>query len=58
MSFFSFPGATESSLLDKMNKNHSGNRYFEQSLMSPSFVIKHYAGSVKYTIGVNIQNQL
>lgn len=46
----SFPGATETSLLDKLNKNHSGHKYYEQSLIEHAFVIKHYAGSVKYNI--------
>lgn len=46
----SFPGASETSLLDKLNKNHSGHKYYEQSLIEQAFVIKHYAGSVKYSI--------
>ena len=50
----SFPGATESSLLDKLDKNHSGHKYYEQSLIQQAFVIKHYAGSVKYNIEVSL----
>ncbi|KAJ7385785.1 hypothetical protein OS493_013819 [Desmophyllum pertusum] len=46
----SFPGATESSLLTKLDKNHSGDKHYEQSLIQQAFVIKHYAGSVKYKI--------
>lgn len=46
----SFPGATESSLLAKLDKNHSGHKYYEQSLIHQAFVIKHYAGNVKYNI--------
>ena len=49
----SFPGASETSLLDKLNKNHSGHKYYEQSLIEQAFVIKHYAGSVKYNIQVS-----
>lgn len=46
----SFPGASETSLLDKLNKNQSGHKYYDQSLIEQAFVIKHYAGSVKYDI--------
>ena len=53
-SVFSFPGATETSLLDKLNKNQSGHKYYEQSLIEQAFVIKHYAGSVKYNIQVSL----
>ena len=48
----SFPGASETSLLDKLNKNQSGHKYYDQSLIEQAFVIKHYAGSVKYDIQV------
>lgn len=51
-SSYSFPGASETSLLDKLNKNQSGHKYYEQSLIEQAFVIKHYAGSVKYNIQV------
>ncbi|CAH3198813.1 unnamed protein product, partial [Porites evermanni] len=46
----SFPGASETSLLDKLNKNQSGHVHYEHSLIQDAFVIKHYAGSVKYNI--------
>lgn len=52
-SSYSFPGASETSLLDKLNKNQSGHKYYEQSLIEQAFVIKHYAGSVKYNIQVS-----
>lgn len=52
--FCSFPGATETSLLDKLNQNQSGHTYYEQSLIHQAFVIKHYAGSVKYNIQVSM----
>ena len=49
---FSFPGATESSLLAKVNKTHSCHKFYELFLMEDAFVVKHYAGSVKYDIKV------
>ncbi|KAK3742086.1 hypothetical protein QZH41_017546 [Actinostola sp. cb2023] len=45
-----FPRATEITLLEKMNKTHCSNNYYDPSLMGPSFTVKHYAGSVKYKI--------
>ncbi|EDO38834.1 predicted protein [Nematostella vectensis] len=46
----SFPGATETSLLDKINKTHSSHSNYVPSLLDPSFEIKHYAGAVQYSI--------
>ncbi|XP_031570489.1 unconventional myosin-IXa-like [Actinia tenebrosa] len=46
----SFPGATKFSLLNKINKTHSANQYYELSLINPSFMVKHYAGNVEYQI--------
>jgi hypothetical protein len=48
----SFPGATKTSLLEKINKTHSANKFYEPSLRNPTFVVKHYAGSVEYKITV------
>uniref|UniRef100_A0A3P9JVP6 Myosin IXAa n=1 Tax=Oryzias latipes TaxID=8090 RepID=A0A3P9JVP6_ORYLA len=46
-----FPQATNQTLLDKFRRQHEGNRYIEFSaVMEPAFIIKHYAGKVKYGV--------
>ncbi|XP_052416151.1 unconventional myosin-IXAa isoform X10 [Carassius gibelio] len=46
-----FPQATNQTLLDKFKRQHEGNRYIEfPAVMEPAFIIKHYAGKVKYGV--------
>lgn len=49
----SFPQATNQTLLDKFKRQHEGNSYIEfPAVMEPAFIIKHYAGKVKYGVKV------
>uniref|UniRef100_H3DDJ4 Myosin IXB n=1 Tax=Tetraodon nigroviridis TaxID=99883 RepID=H3DDJ4_TETNG len=46
-----FPHATDETLLAKFKQQHQGNKYFVPTpVMEPAFVIKHFAGKVKYQI--------
>ncbi|XP_067256324.1 unconventional myosin-IXAa isoform X5 [Chanodichthys erythropterus] len=46
-----FPQATNQTLLDKFKRQHEGNGYIEfPAVMEPAFIIKHYAGKVKYGV--------
>uniref|UniRef100_A0A8B9MMC7 Myosin IXA n=1 Tax=Accipiter nisus TaxID=211598 RepID=A0A8B9MMC7_9AVES len=46
-----FPQATNQTLLDKFKRQHEGNSYIEfPAVMEPAFIIKHYAGKVKYRV--------
>ncbi|XP_070619064.1 unconventional myosin-IXa isoform X6 [Erythrolamprus reginae] len=46
-----FPQATNQTLLDKFKRQHEGNLYIEfPAVMEPAFIIKHYAGKVKYGV--------
>ncbi|XP_051984241.1 unconventional myosin-IXAa-like [Xyrauchen texanus] len=46
-----FPQATNQTLLDKFKRQHEGNGYIEfPAVMEPAFIIKHYAGKVKYRV--------
>ncbi|XP_053127814.1 unconventional myosin-IXa isoform X2 [Hemicordylus capensis] len=46
-----FPQATNQTLLDKFKRQHEGNPYIEfPTVMEPAFIIKHYAGKVKYGV--------
>uniref|UniRef100_A0A8C8B0M4 Myosin IXA n=1 Tax=Otus sunia TaxID=257818 RepID=A0A8C8B0M4_9STRI len=48
-----FPQATNQTLLDKFKRQHEGNSYIEfPAVMEPAFIIKHYAGKVKYGVKV------
>lgn len=50
---FSFPQASNQTLLDKFKRQHEGNSYIEfPAVMEPAFIIRHYAGKVKYGIKV------
>lgn len=52
-SLLSFPQATNQTLLDKFKRQHEGNSYIEfPAVMEPAFIIKHYAGKVKYGVKV------
>ncbi|XP_064187765.1 si:zfos-588f8.1 isoform X4 [Anguilla rostrata] len=46
-----FPHATDQTLLAKFKQQHQGNKYFVPTpVMEPAFVIRHFAGMVKYQI--------
>ncbi|XP_059768831.1 unconventional myosin-IXa isoform X1 [Balaenoptera ricei] len=46
-----FPQATNQTLLDKFKHQHEENSYIEfPAVMEPAFIIKHYAGKVKYGV--------
>ncbi|KAF2985697.1 hypothetical protein EK904_003131, partial [Melospiza melodia maxima] len=46
-----FPQATNQTLLDKFKRQHEGSSYIEfPAVMEPAFIIKHYAGKVKYGV--------
>lgn len=53
--YFSFPQATNQTLLDKFKRQHEGNSYIEfPAVMEPAFIIRHYAGKVKYGVKVSV----
>ncbi|XP_062413104.1 si:zfos-588f8.1 isoform X3 [Sardina pilchardus] len=46
-----FPHATDKTLLAKFKQQHHSNKYFVATpVMEPAFVIRHFAGNVKYQI--------
>ncbi|KAL2089837.1 hypothetical protein ACEWY4_014525 [Coilia grayii] len=46
-----FPHATDKTLLAKFKQQHHSNKYFVATpVMEPAFVIRHFAGKVKYQI--------
>ncbi|KAJ8249255.1 hypothetical protein GJAV_G00232830 [Gymnothorax javanicus] len=46
-----FPQATNQTLLDKFKRQHDANSYIEfPAVMEPAFIIRHYAGKVKYGV--------
>ncbi|XP_062946644.1 unconventional myosin-IXa [Cynocephalus volans] len=46
-----FPQATNQTLLDKFKHQHEENSYIEfPAVLEPAFIIKHYAGKVKYGV--------
>lgn len=52
----SFPQATDSTLLEKFKQQHQDNAFFVQTpVREPAFVIRHFAGKVKYQIKVKEQ---
>lgn len=49
----SFPHATSQTLLAKFKQQHEDNRYFQGTpVLEPAFIIRHFAGRVKYQIKV------
>ena len=52
---YSFPGATNETLLVKFNssRNHHRLYYDTPQMRESAFIVEHYAGSVKYSIEVN-----
>ena len=56
---FSFPGANNQTLLSQFNNVHKSNPYFESPVVKEdAFIIKHYAGKVKYHIKVRCLTSL
>ncbi|XP_051739248.1 unconventional myosin-IXAb isoform X15 [Ctenopharyngodon idella] len=46
-----FPQASNQTLLDKFKRQHEGSGYIEfPAVMEPAFIIRHYAGKVKYGV--------
>ncbi|XP_038157231.1 unconventional myosin-IXAa-like isoform X1 [Cyprinodon tularosa] len=46
-----FPQASNQTLLDKFKRQHEGNSYIDfPAVMEPAFIIRHYAGKVKYGV--------
>ncbi|KAM6937028.1 unconventional myosin-IXAa-like [Xenentodon cancila] len=46
-----FPQASNQTLLDKFKRQHEGNGYIDfPAVMEPAFIIRHYAGKVKYGV--------
>ncbi|XP_077291257.1 unconventional myosin-IXa-like isoform X3 [Arctopsyche grandis] len=46
-----FPGATNETLLQKFNTVHKENIFYEKpQRREPAFIVKHYAGKVKYQV--------
>ena len=51
MSCFSFPGATNETLLQKFHKENKNNEFYEvPQKFEHAFLINHYAGKVKYQV--------
>lgn len=49
----SFPHATNQTLLAKFKQQHEENKFFVGTpVMEPAFIIRHFAGKVKYQIKV------
>lgn len=49
--YFSFPGATNKTLLTKFSYHHKNATYYQvPQLKEEAFMIVHYAGKVKYQI--------
>lgn len=49
--FFSFPGSSSDTLLQKFNSVHKENKFYEMPQRKENaFIVKHYAGRVKYQV--------
>lgn len=49
--YYSFPGATNETLLQKFNSVHKDNTFYEKPQKKENaFIIQHYAGKVKYQV--------
>lgn len=56
--YSSFPHATDETLLAKFKQQHQGNKYFVPTpVMEPAFVIRHFAGKVKYQVKVRLTSR-
>lgn len=50
---FSFPGGTNEALLQKFNSIHNNTKFYEKPQRKEgAFIIRHYAGKVKYQVSV------
>lgn len=50
---YSFPGATNETLLQKFNSCHKENPFYEKPQRKENaFIIRHYAGKVKYQVNI------
>lgn len=50
----SFPGATNETLLQKFNSVHKDSQFYEKPQKKENaFIIRHYAGKVKYQVRVH-----
>lgn len=48
---FSFPGATNETLVQKFNSVHKDNEFYEiPQRRESAFIVRHYAGKVKYQV--------
>jgi len=48
---FSFPGSSSETLLQKFNSVHKDNKFYEMPQRKESaFIVRHYAGRVKYQV--------
>lgn len=55
--FFSFPGGTNEALLQKFNSIHNNTKFYEKPQRKEgAFIIRHYAGKVKYQVSVKRSN--
>lgn len=51
--YYSFPGATNETLLQKFNTVHKDNKFYEKpQRREPAFIVNHYAGRVKYQVRI------
>lgn len=49
--FFSFPGSSCETLLQKFNSVHKDNKFYEiPQRKENAFIVRHYAGRVKYQV--------
>lgn len=49
--FFSFPGSSSETLLQKFNSVHKDNKFYEMPQRKENaFIVRHYAGRVKYQV--------
>lgn len=50
----SFPGGTNEALLQKFNSIHNNTKFYEKPQRKEgAFIIRHYAGKVKYQVSLN-----
>lgn len=51
MTYSSFPGASNETLLQKFNSVHKENMFYEMpQKREAAFIVRHYAGKVKYQV--------
>lgn len=53
INFYSFPGATNETLLQKFNTVHKDNKFYKKpQKKEAAFIVEHYAGKVKYQVKI------